>query len=163
MQWRDSVQIRRALETVFHRVLTQRMAGLPVLNPELKVQALEFQCHQINWAGMLVTPWFMNLMLLPKAGAHWPSLAAGDKILCGFPAGEFEFILAHEPELGAYAACSLYSPMFQFDRQAVAVAAAQAAWRALFMEGETSARTLPKSISRRNLLRGAIAAGKNET
>jgi [NiFe] hydrogenase assembly HybE family chaperone len=163
MQWRDSEQIRKALETTFHRILTQRMAGLPVLNPELKVQALEFQCSDSHWVGMLITPWFMNLMLLPKADADWPILASGEKILNQFPAGEFEFIVAHEPELGAYAACSLYSPMFQFDRQSVAVTVAQAAWRALFMAGETSIRTAPKAISRRDLLRGAIGSRKSET
>ena len=42
------------------------MAGVPMLNPALRVQAVGFRHWQSHWLGVLVTPWFMNLMLLPR-------------------------------------------------------------------------------------------------
>lgn len=165
MHWQDGGQIQHTLEAVFNRILQQRMAGLPVLNPALSVQALDFQSYRDNWAGILITPWFMNLLLLPTAESEWRTLSSGEKIRCSFPHGEFEFIIAVEQELGCYAACSLYSPMFQFDRQEVAAATAQAAWRALFIDSEEAEvlakGSVPKAISRRDLLRGAIGSRKN--
>jgi len=166
MHWQDGGQIQRTLETVFNSILQQRMAGLPVLNPALSVQALDFQSYSDNWAGILITPWFMNLLLLPKAEADWQALGSGEKIRRRFPHGEFEFIVAVEQALGCYAACSLYSPMFQFDRQAVAVATAHAAWQALFIDSEAAEAlakgSAPQTISRRDLLRGAIGSRKNK-
>lgn len=152
-------RIGQTLEAVFQRVLTQNMAGLPLLNPNLQVRALAFSNYRQHWAGILITPWFMNLMLLPSAAVDWPPLTAGEKFPFRFPAGEFEFIVAHEPEIGSYASCSLYSPMFQFDRQAVAVAVAEAAWRALFRDVATNVAA-PKTISRRDLLRGKFGSGR---
>lgn len=143
------------------------MAGLDLVNPALDVQALEFQCYRENWVGILITPWFMNLVLLPTAGSDWQTMHAGEKFNCRFPNGEFEFIVAIEQELGRYAACSLYSPMFQFNQQAVVVATAQAAWQVLFFDSSpieaVPQADEPKALSRRDLLRGAIGSRKHRT
>lgn len=153
MQWRDSGQLACALETIFNRILAQRMRGLPVLNPALSVQATGFKRIDGEWLGILITPWFMNLLLMPGPDSPWSGQSPGAKFDKVFPYGIFEFTLASEEQLGVYAQCSLFSPMFQFTNQADALAAAQAALQGL-LSGEK-----PRSLSRRDLLRGAIGNG----
>jgi [NiFe] hydrogenase assembly HybE family chaperone len=153
MLWRDSEQIRHALEITFNKVLDQRMSGLPVLNAALSVQAVDFIHVNKDWLGVLITPWFMNLLLLPGPDSTWCELRPGTKFEKRFPYGAFEFTVGSEAQLGPYALCSLFSPMFQFENQAAALAAGQAALQGLL------AGAAPRSISRRDLLRGAIGNG----
>ncbi|MDD5215997.1 MAG: [NiFe]-hydrogenase assembly chaperone HybE, partial [Methylococcales bacterium] len=118
--------ITQILESCFKQIQTQRMADVPILNPKLRVQAVDFRLYQGAWLGILITPWFMNLL-------YWrdDELAAGAKVKHRFPAGEFEFVVGYENDLGFYQTCSLYSPMFDFEEQEVAVQTAQAALNAL--------------------------------
>ena len=134
------------LETCFKQIQTQRMADMPILNPKLHVQAVDFRLYQGAWLGILITPWFMNLL-------YWrdDELKAGEKITHLFPAGNFEFVVGYENDLGFYQTCSLYSPMFDFEEQAVAVQTAQAALNALLEIPK------PPKISRRDLLRGRFS------
>jgi [NiFe] hydrogenase assembly HybE family chaperone len=153
MIWQNSEQIRQTLETTFNEILANRMCDLPVVNAELSVQAIGFNRYNEDWLGILITPWFMNLMLLPGSNNTWGEQQHGSKIEKHFPYGTFEFTLGSETQLGAYALCSLFSPMFQFENQAAALTAAQAALQGLLAE------TTPRGVSRRDLLRGAIGNG----
>ncbi|MGZ5027385.1 MAG: [NiFe]-hydrogenase assembly chaperone HybE [Methylobacter sp.] len=153
MIWKNSEQICHALETTFNRILVECMSDLPVINNALSVQAVGFNRFGEDWLGVLITPWFMNLMLLPGLDSRWCELQPGTKIDKSFPYGEFEFTLANEAQLGIYALCSLFSPMFQFENQAAALTAAQAAFQGLLAEAA------PRGVSRRDLLRGAIGKG----
>lgn len=150
MHWQDGEQIRQTLEALFNDILAQRMRDLPVLNPALAVGALGFSRYNADWVGVLITPWFMNLLLLPSAESRWSAQAPGTKFDQAFPYGSFEFVVADERQLGRYAQCSLFSPMFQFADQAAAVAAAESALQALL------AVPAPRAISRRDLLRGNL-------
>ncbi len=146
--------IHQRLEQTFNAILQQRMADVALINPKLKVQAVGFQLFRSDWIGILITPWFMNLLLLPSQPEDWPAFNNGDSISRQFPQGEFHFILNNEQSLGAYASCSLYSPMFQFQQQEVAVATANAALQGLFVEHDSPESQKPANISRRDLLRG---------
>ena len=163
--WRDGAELQQLLEGTFNGILHARMAGLPVLNPALKVQALNFFRYHPHWVGLLITPWFMNLLLLPQSASEWLQHDAGSRLTCRFPVGDFEFVVARESGLGLYASCSLYSPMFEFDCQAVAVTTAQAAWQFLFGEEAVLASAMDEpvavAISRRDLLRGRIGQRKS--
>lgn len=120
-----------ALEAAY-RVVAERMAGLPVVNPALSVEALHFQRWEGLWLGVVVTPWFMNLTLTPDDPARWVALPVGGKRRLRFPAGDFEFIGAHDPGIGDFQVCSLFSPMDRFADQPGARLVAQLALRALF-------------------------------
>ncbi|AEG00185.1 [NiFe]-hydrogenase assembly chaperone HybE [Methylomonas methanica] len=150
MLWQDSGQIKGALETTFNRILTTRMHNLPLVNPLLSVKAVGFEAYGDLWPGVLVTPWFMNLLLLPGAEHSWLALSPGKQFEHTFPAGTFLFTLAHEPQLGLYAQCSLFSPMFDFNDQDSAIAAAESAWLGLLTP------PAPRNVSRRALLRGRM-------
>jgi [NiFe] hydrogenase assembly HybE family chaperone len=154
MTWQESEQICRSLEAAFNEIQQTRMHDVPVLNPALSVQALGFLRYQQDWLGVLITPWFMNLLLLPEPDSTWQTQAPGSKFSRTFPYGVFEFTMANEAQLGVYAVCSLFSPMFQFEGQAAAVAAAKAALQGLLTSPAT------RAVSRRDLLRGNLGPGK---
>ncbi|WP_135075202.1 [NiFe]-hydrogenase assembly chaperone HybE [Terasakiella sp. SH-1] len=104
------------LEVAYRLIEKERMVGVPILNPVLKVQAVEFRPYQGMWLGVMITPWFMNLMLLPDVKNDpdiWDQ-DAGMKKTFTFPAGKFEFIFGEDQLIGKNYMCALYSPMFEF-------------------------------------------------
>lgn len=118
-------EIEQKLELVFRSIYQERMQGLPMCNPDLQVEAVGFRKYGDHFLGILITPWFMNLMLLP-ANAEVPVvMREGDKEMHAFPSGYYEFIHAMEEELGNYQACSLFSPMFDFQDQETVVETAK--------------------------------------
>jgi len=146
MHWQNLNHLTSTLESCFKHIQQQRMGDVPILNLALRVQAVDFQLFQQTWIGILITPWFMNLLYLRD-----DALAIGAKITHSFPAGQFEFIVSYEKALGFYQSCSLYSPMFAFQQQEIAVQTAQSALQALL---ETPK---PVNISRRDVLRGQFS------
>ncbi|MCQ8106171.1 [NiFe]-hydrogenase assembly chaperone HybE [Methylomonas sp. SURF-2] len=148
MQWLDGAQIEQALEQTFKRILTTRMLGMPLLNPALSVRALGFGRVNQDWLGVLITPWCMNLLLLPTTDSAWTTQAPGGKFEQAFPYGSFEFTVAREAQLGTYAQCSLFSPMLHFADQAAAFTAGQSVLQALLSQ------PAPRAVSRRDMLRG---------
>jgi [NiFe] hydrogenase assembly HybE family chaperone len=120
------------LEAAFRSIHERRMQGLPLLNSALAVEAVGFGPWESHWLGVLITPWFMNLMLIPREPEGWRGAAAGDAVAHLFPAGSFEFIAGRDEALGDYQSCSLFSPMFEFADQDSARLTAVAALRALF-------------------------------
>jgi [NiFe] hydrogenase assembly HybE family chaperone len=119
------------LEAAFRRIQAERMADVPMLNPALSVEALGFAPWQGHWLGVLVTPWFMNLVLVPGAEAGWRSVADGARVFHRFPSGEYAFLGGREDEVGEFQTCALFSPMDRFTDQATARAVAVAAREAL--------------------------------
>ena len=52
-----------AFQRGFERIARTRMAGLPLLNPNLSVRALGFERTGPLWLGALVTPWSIFAVL----------------------------------------------------------------------------------------------------
>lgn len=167
-----AVALSRRIESVFEAIALGRMRGLPVMNAALRVEAVGFQRWQEDWIGVLLTPWFMNAMLLPGAEGAWAPVAVGTVREHRLPSGSYAFIRGHEPGLGDYESCSLFSPMFEFETQEAARATARAALNALLLsEAEDQDRAaqrapervmearLQQPMSRRDLLRGAFLRG----
>jgi [NiFe] hydrogenase assembly HybE family chaperone len=159
--------LTRKLEAVFGAIERERMHGVPILNTKLSVAAIGMRASAAGWLSVLVTPWFINAILLPASEADaeaWAALPAGTKVQHELPAGIFEFICSAEEELGPYRMCSLFSPVLQFENQEAAVAAADGAMTALFDDAATSApvetqapRTEKPQVSRRSLFFGRKA------
>jgi [NiFe] hydrogenase assembly HybE family chaperone len=121
-----------ALQQAFRSVLEEQMRDMPMLNPALGVEAVGFRPWSDHWLGILVTPWFMNLVLMPRVTAKWQAIRERESRHHVFPAGVFEFIGGRDAALGDYQACSLFSPMFEFADQRQAHDTAVAALAALF-------------------------------
>lgn len=120
------------LEAAFREIHTAQMRGMPIVNDALAVKAVGFRRHDGRWLGALVTPWFLNLVLLPDDADDWSGLVPGAKELIGFPSGRYEFVHANRKGVGAYKACSLFSPMFEFASMLQATETASAALVSLF-------------------------------
>ncbi|HUH91843.1 MAG TPA: [NiFe]-hydrogenase assembly chaperone HybE [Casimicrobiaceae bacterium] len=101
------------LEAAF-RDVEARMRGLAFVNPALRVQAVAFAPWSSYWLGVMVTPWSMNLLLLPREAGGWRPLPVGEKRRYAFPAGSYDFVSARDAAIGDYLACSLFSPVLQF-------------------------------------------------
>jgi [NiFe] hydrogenase assembly HybE family chaperone len=125
----------QGLVDAFEFIGRTRMAGVPVLNPALRVQAVAFAAQKHagdeegGALGVLVTPWFMNLIWLAASDATTPPV--GETTLRVIGGQALEFIAAHDDATGRYELCSLYSPMFEFHDQATACATAEAVLDAL--------------------------------
>jgi [NiFe] hydrogenase assembly HybE family chaperone len=175
--------LARGLERVFSRIHRERMHGVPILNPALRVQCVGFRPWGEHCLGVLITPWFLNIVLLPCEPDAWDGLRVGQKVLHGFPSGPYELIVGHEDDIGRYQMCSLFSPVFEFEDQAAAVAVAEVVLQGLMNEDNrdgTSMREqeiariwqgepetaddppepeplMARSLRRRDLLRGRLS------
>ncbi len=118
----------RHLVDFYRHVQTERMQGIPILNPALCVEAVGFRAAEDEEAvaeGVLITPWFMSLVRLPLAVQDHAGRVAR-KAVRGFGNERFDFIGAHDPAVGFHEACALFSPMADFRSQAQARETAEA-------------------------------------
>lgn len=146
----------KRLEERFETIWHERMSNVPVINDRLKVEAVGFCNWNGHILGMLVTPWFMNLILLPGESDDWRGLDIGAKHSFKFTAGSFDFIVGDEPGIGKFMSCSMFSPMFKFENHETAVATAELIMKGLF---EQVNQDVPQSQS----LKVGEADGDNET
>jgi len=96
------------------------------------VEPIAFAPWAGHWLGVMLTPWAMNLMLLPRDLVQWRPRPRGTKLTYDFPAGPFEFIAGEESSIGSYETCSLFSPVLEFADHATAQLVARLARDALF-------------------------------
>ena len=144
-----------ALETVFDDVRRTRMADLPFLNPNLRVEAIGFREWQGARVGALITPWSIVIVAMPgTVPGSVRRLPTGQSQEWTFPSGVYEFHGHEEPTLGHYQQCSLFSPALDFATHDDARTAACAALDALFAVPAPPAPPPPRKFSRRGLLTG---------
>ena len=60
-----------ALVAAYRRVAETDMVGVPICNPALAVEAVGFRAFGPGWLGAVVTPWFLNALLVPADPARW--------------------------------------------------------------------------------------------
>ena len=137
------------LESVFADIAATRMAGLPICNPVLQVEAIGFRrAGDGHWAGVMITPWAINLLRLRGQADNWPELAPCSKYDWRFPSGNYEFTVAHEDRLGTYHLCSLFSPAVELESHDQARLTAIAVGEALFaspLAPPTAVAEVPRS------------------
>lgn len=153
-----------ALVADFTEVFNAKMRDTPMVNHALHVQAVAFEPHEGGFLGILIAPWFMNLVFLPPAG--YPVLAPTGKSLMSFPAGRYEFIHNRRDLSGAYLACSLFSPMGDFTSQLQATDVARALMVELFKaenRAETDRSAEIRAIREAELAPPPAAAAASDT
>lgn len=102
------------------------MRELPLYNPALEIEALGFApIAEGMMLGVLITPWFMNLVALPEAPEPIDAARYGAARAFSLPAGERLFRYSGDAARGAYWAASLHSPMAVFRSQPQARAEAK--------------------------------------
>jgi [NiFe] hydrogenase assembly HybE family chaperone len=166
--------IEQKLEAVFKDIADTRMAGLPICNEALRVQAVGFREWQEHWVGVLVTPWTISLVLMPGAKGPLKVLGPDQKMTWVFPSGSYEFMGLNETALGTCQICSLISPVIDVASQEDAVSIAGQVMEALFVSDQSDAKrdadrkvaqeaarlngepVLKQPLSRRDFIRGAF-------
>lgn len=88
--WATSPQA--AVQAHFDTVWRTAMQGLPFVNDALQVRAQRFARIDGDWLGGLVTPWCVQLMLLPGGGTLWTDVSAGTRSSVALPVGVLPFI-----------------------------------------------------------------------
>ena len=117
---RHRVDPSALVEALFRRIETERMQDVPMPNAALRVEAVGFSPWSGHWLGMLITPWSIKLMLLPGEHGAWQSVADGARAFYRFARGDFAFVGGHEPEIGEYHSCALYTHMGELSGQDMA-------------------------------------------
>ncbi|QOZ08171.1 [NiFe]-hydrogenase assembly chaperone HybE [Bradyrhizobium sp. CCBAU 51765] len=154
----DAAAWGELLAASYREIGERAMRDLPIYNDALDVEAVDFRPFNGTIVGIMVTPWFMNVVM--PAGAIAPA-TSGANVRMRFPAGDIEFILSEVARVGRIASCSLFSPMFQFADMDAARATAEAALAELMLPADSEEavrRREPATspIDRRNFLRGAL-------
>lgn len=166
----DAVERLVAAYRVIER---ERMHGLPICNAQLQVEAVGFgPCGRCR-CGVLITPWFMNLVLLPSEGEQWSAATFGEKVIWQFNAGEYEFTPATLEEIGTHLSTPLFSTVQDFPDQATARQVAEEVLRQLSVSGNETVSNDPlaagleqsgfrRPVSRRGVLLGWLMAGQEQ-
>ncbi len=155
----DALAWGERLALAYREIGDRAMRDLPIYNDALGVEAVGFRPYNGTIVGIVVTPWFMNVVI--PAGeiaqeASVPSLRAR------FPAGDIDFAVSEVIPVGRIASCSLFSPMFGFADMASARATAEAALAELMLPADSEeavrrrAPATTSTIDRRNFLRGVL-------
>jgi len=138
----------------YEMIFEERMRGLPIVNERLAVEAVGFEQWEDQDLGILITPWFMNLVLLPDS-ARLADMAQGDRVDCKFPSGSCELTVYHDEQLGSYLAAVLFRTVPDFPDQEIARAIAEEALAQILTEPPE--KESPQ-VSRRGLLTGLRAS-----
>ncbi len=153
----------RTLIAAHRRIAEERMRGLPVFNQRLTVEAVGFRVVEGRLLGVLISPWFLNLVLLPGEEDDWTDVAVGSACVWEFPAGQYEFHAAELPGVGLHYTAALFSTVADFSDQETARAVAEGVMERLLNDDRSRPpETVRKgggdvlfgrSMSRRGLLR----------
>lgn len=134
------------------------MLGLPIHNSALKTQAIGFRDVAGDGVGIIITPWCMNLVLLPGTQRQSKPGVLGSKASYAFPFGTFSFVLGQMEGVGLVETCSLFSPMDEFTSHESAVDVACEAIEGLFGLDEEELEKQRQKTSRRSILGGRRTA-----
>ena len=102
------------------RCFRERTEPVPV-NPRLNCASIGFTRCKGDWLGVVITPWFMDLVLLPGGGILWGDIPAGQRRYIELAQGAVAFTAAEEPCLGAYQHAPLVSTVASLPDMAAAI------------------------------------------
>ena len=117
-------------------------SGRPPVNASLSCRALGFARYRGDWLGVLITPWFVDLYLLPGGGELWGDIPSGQRRYVELPQGTVPFTAADDPQIGPYQYSPLISPVSVLPDMAAAMKLANDVLSGIFGE---PARSLPAS------------------
>jgi len=141
------------------------MRDLPFYNPDLETEAIGFRPFDGRWMGILITPWFMNLMRLSEQTEPMDMTCIGHKVKVLLPSGERKLMRGGDERIGAYESLSLHSPMLGFKTREAARQEAERRWVDLMQpseikdqsdNGQLCLETRPNKMGRRGFLTGGL-------
>lgn len=124
----------QSLLKAFREIHNTKMADTHFINRSVHVETIGFRALGKRVIGVLITPWCMNLVVMPAEDEDWSGIQIGEKRMFSFGSGNYEFIFNKRDDVGVYGACSLFSPMDEFSSQLQATDTARSIMVALFEE-----------------------------
>ncbi len=156
---RQAVAVGARLAAAY-RAIAERTRDLPIYHHALTVEAVGFRAHEGVALGVIVTPWFMNLVAVDLPGGPRRDLPPlGTTARRSLPAGVIDFTVSEIAGIGRVDSASLFSPMFAFADPAVARATAEAALAAVLEPDVAPLPSPPTVPGRRGLLFGGARIG----
>ena len=124
------------------RQIAEGMKDLPLYNHAIAVEPVDFQLLPGTGSeagagdggqgiGVLVTPWFMSVVLLPLEAQSFRMAEVGRRVTRSLPAGACEFVVGGDEVVGHLESLSLFSPLSDFATHEAAVLRGQAMLAAL--------------------------------
>lgn len=120
----------------FAEIGETQMRTLPLYNDRLAVEAVDFQHWGDDWIGALITPWFINVMVLPGVPVSLDWSRVGKSLTIALPSGPAKFVWGGDEVIGHYQAQSVQSPVLDIPAQAAARQKARLALAKLLAAGE---------------------------
>lgn len=151
------------LLTAYRGVAQRQMQGLPFYNGRLSVEAVGFRPWEGRLLGVLITPWFMNLILLPGSEDEWHRCPQGSKSQWKFPAGTYELSASRLEDADTHLSAALFSTVQDFPDQTTAREVAREVLVHLFQEASSKNDSSSdgrqcRRVSRRELLNTVLLA-----
>ena len=81
----------QSLVDTYRQIAEERMQDMPFFNTALQVEAVGFRAWEEHQVGVLITPWFMNLVLIPGPEEEWRDFSSDKARAWEFPSGSCEF------------------------------------------------------------------------
>lgn len=143
-----------ALVKDFRKGLAPNGPTPPNANPALRVAAVGTRVYHGRPVGVLITPWFMSIVILPGEAEDWSNLTPGASEHVAFPSGRYEFLHNRRSGAGGYKSCNILSDMSGFDSQAKAIAVAERLIAALYAPAEAEDEVNPLPAAQRAAANG---------
>jgi [NiFe] hydrogenase assembly HybE family chaperone len=150
----------QALIELFQRI-DAGMRDMPIYNEKIAIEAIGFRRFgEGKLLGVVLTPWFMNMITLPIEPVPMDMAGIGRTISVELPAGKRAFVVGGDETIGLYKAHSLHSPVLNFTLPGQAQAEARRMLALLMTPPELTAETAAKNgfgasgVDRRALLFG---------
>ena len=138
------------LQEHFEDIRITHMRGLPILNPRMAVEVVAVRDFGEHRICVLITPWFMNLVMLP-GNEEWSAVEQGESVSIELPREALDFMVSHDDAIGTFLSVVLFRTVTDFPDQDTAREVARQVMHDLFTNAKQTAR---KTINRRSLLSG---------
>jgi [NiFe] hydrogenase assembly HybE family chaperone len=145
----------------YRAVYEERFRDLPIVNKALQVEAVGFRELAEHEFGVLMTPWFMNLVLLPGTG-RWNDRPQGSICTVELPGGKVDFTVSHDEVIGTTLSAAMFGTVTDFPDQAMARDVARETLRLLFSKEQAGDDAEGGQITRRQLFRNLGDVGGEE-
>ena len=146
-----SVAVERLVD-YYQAVYEERFRDLPIVNATLRVEAVGFRRLAEHEFGALITPWFINLVLLPGTD-RWNDRPQGSVCTIELPGGKVDFTVSHDEQLGTTLSAAMFGTVTEFPDQAMAREVARETLRLLFSKKLAAAEAKEAKLTRRQLFR----------
>jgi len=123
-----------------YRRAEENFRGLPIYNDALQVAAVDFRPFEGGLIGVVVTPWFMNLIRIPAPGDE---VAIGVRREAALPADRVDLLGARLDGAPPFEFRPIVSPMDDFPSQAQALLTAGEVVETLFTPRKAAPAAAP--------------------